>query len=70
MVVGHERDTIWMNMALRLSVENPDRRGTVVDTTEWAHFGGGNVFVCPRCRVIFHPLPDKFERAAAMRDGK
>ncbi len=61
LLVGHERDTVWMNMALGLSVENPDRRGTTQDSPEWGHFGGGSVFMCPRCRVIFLPLPDKSE---------
>ena len=68
LVVGHERDTVWLNMALGLSRDNPERPGTGIDSPEWAHFGGGNIFLCPRCRVVFLPLPDKFERAAAAKE--
>jgi len=53
--LGHVPDKVWMNYALRIEYENPDRPGTSKPTPEWEHFGGGDLFLCPRCRVLFMP---------------
>jgi len=50
---GHVSDKVWLNYALRVEVPNPERPGTSKPTPEWEKFGGGNIYLCPRCRVLF-----------------
>lgn len=57
LLLGHVSDQVWLNEALGLDVENPDRPGTGQPTPEWEKFGGGDLFLCPRCRVVFMPRP-------------
>ncbi len=57
LLLGHVEDQVWMNEALGLAIHNPDRPGTVLPTPAWEHFGGGDLFMCPRCRVVFMPRP-------------
>ena len=55
LLVGHVSDKVWLNFAIGVEVPNPDRPGTSLPTPEWEKFGGGDVFLCPRCRVLFMP---------------
>lgn len=54
---GHVPDQVWMNEALGLEDETPDRLGIGQPTPRWKKFGGGDVFLCPRCRAVFMPRP-------------
>lgn len=59
LLFGHVSDQVWMNAAFGLEAENPDRVGVSQPNERWSEFGGGDVFLCPRCRAIFHPKPRK-----------
>lgn len=62
LLLGHVPHQVWMNEALGLEVENPDRPGTSQRTPKWERFGGGDIYLCPRCRVIFMPIEGNFTR--------
>jgi hypothetical protein len=62
LLFGHAADQVWLNEALGLATENPDRPGTILATPKWEKFGGGDIFLCPRCRVVFMPIPECFKR--------
>ena len=56
LIFGHKSDQVWMNYALGLVKDNPDRPGTVLPTELWKQFGEGDIYLCPRCRTLFMPL--------------